>query len=108
MKKEAETKKEEGAASSGDAFGSSKVAEVKPVSSIAVKRRKPRPRRRKEPLAAEMPLVPVRLLRLSLSPVLLSKEKLKTKNLRTRKLLQIKKLLLPVNFLFSTRFLLFT
>merc|ERR1719300_724918 len=39
MKKEAETKKEEGAASSGDAFGSSKVAEVKPVSSIADKRK---------------------------------------------------------------------
>merc|ERR1711931_303151 len=39
IKKEAETKKEEGAASSGDAFGSSKVAEVKPVSNIAVKRK---------------------------------------------------------------------
>merc|ERR1711972_132842 len=39
MKKEAETKKEEGATSSGDAFCSSKVAEVKPVSSIAVKRK---------------------------------------------------------------------
>merc|ERR1712112_599220 len=39
MKKGSETKKEEGAASSGDAFGSSKVAEVKPVSNIAVKRK---------------------------------------------------------------------
>jgi len=38
MKKEAEAKKE-GATSSGDAFGSSKVAEVKPVSNIAVKRK---------------------------------------------------------------------
>merc|ERR1712048_1202597 len=38
MKKEAENKKEEISAS-GDAFGSSKVAEVKPVSSIAVKRK---------------------------------------------------------------------
>jgi len=38
MKKEAENKKEETSAS-GDAFGSSKVAEVKPVSSIAVKRK---------------------------------------------------------------------
>merc|ERR1712121_376596 len=36
MKKEAEAKKE-GATSSGDAFGSSKAAEVKPVSNIAVK-----------------------------------------------------------------------
>merc|ERR1711915_1168966 len=38
MKKEAEAKKE-GAASSGDTFGSSKAAEVKPVSNIAVKRK---------------------------------------------------------------------
>jgi len=38
MKKEAEAKKE-GATSSGDAFGSSKAAEVKPVSNIAVKRK---------------------------------------------------------------------
>jgi len=38
MKKEAEAKKE-GAASSGDAFGSSKAADVKPVSNIAVKRK---------------------------------------------------------------------
>jgi len=38
MKREAENKKEETSAS-GDAFGSSKVAEVKPVSSIAVKRK---------------------------------------------------------------------
>merc|ERR1712029_1027703 len=38
MKKEAENKKEETSAS-GDAFGSSKVAEVKSVSSIAVKRK---------------------------------------------------------------------
>jgi len=38
MKKEAEAKKE-GAASSGDSFGSSKAAEVKPVSNIAVKRK---------------------------------------------------------------------
>jgi len=38
MKKEAEAKKE-GAASSGDAFESSKAAEVKPVSNIAVKRK---------------------------------------------------------------------
>jgi hypothetical protein len=41
MKKEAENKKtaEGSASSSGDAFGSEKVAEVKPVSSIAVKRK---------------------------------------------------------------------
>merc|ERR1712025_960704 len=38
MKKEAEAKKE-GATSSGDAFGSSKATEVKPVSNIAVKRK---------------------------------------------------------------------
>merc|ERR1712121_280648 len=38
MKKEVENKKEE-TSGSGDAFGSSKVAEVKPVSSIAVKRK---------------------------------------------------------------------
>jgi len=41
MKKEAENKKSEGVTSGGDAFksGSEKVAEVKPVSSIAVKRK---------------------------------------------------------------------
>eukprot|EP00088_Acartia_fossae_P027972 TRINITY_DN2873_c0_g1_i1.p1 TRINITY_DN2873_c0_g1~~TRINITY_DN2873_c0_g1_i1.p1 ORF type:complete len:491 (-),score=242.71 TRINITY_DN2873_c0_g1_i1:105-1529(-) len=40
MKKEAESKKDEvTTTSSGDAFGSSKTAEVKPVSSIAVKRK---------------------------------------------------------------------
>ncbi len=41
MKKEAENKKTSEAAtsSSGDAFGSEKAAEVKPVSSIAVKRK---------------------------------------------------------------------
>jgi len=39
MKKEAEAKKEGAATSSGDAFGSSKAAEVKPVSNIAVKRK---------------------------------------------------------------------
>jgi len=40
MKKEAEAKKEGAAtSSSGDAFGSSKAAEVKPVSNIAVKRK---------------------------------------------------------------------
>ena len=41
MKKEAENKKSEGVSSGGDAFksGSEKVAEVKPVSSIAVKRK---------------------------------------------------------------------
>lgn len=41
MKKEAENKKtaEGSASSSGDAFGSEKAAEVKPVSSIAVKRK---------------------------------------------------------------------
>merc|ERR1712113_1107764 len=38
IKKKAEAKKE-GAATSGDTFGSSKVAEVKPVSNIAVKRK---------------------------------------------------------------------
>jgi len=40
MKKEAEAKKEEGVTTGGDAFtGASKTAEVKPVSSIAVKRK---------------------------------------------------------------------
>ena len=40
MKKEAENKTSEAAtSSSGDAFGSEKAAEVKPVSSIAVKRK---------------------------------------------------------------------
>ena len=41
MKKEAENKKSEGDTSGRDAFksGSEKVAEVKPVSSIAVKRK---------------------------------------------------------------------
>ena len=55
MKKEAETKKEEGAASSsGDnAFGSSKVAEVKPVSSIAVKRKAEEEDSSNKKLAAE-------------------------------------------------------
>merc|ERR1712025_252844 len=52
MKKEAENKKEETSAS-GDAFGSSKVAEVKPVSSIAVKRKAEEEDTSSKKLAAE-------------------------------------------------------
>ena len=54
MKKEAEAKKEEGTSASGDAFtGSSKVAEVKPVSSIAVKRKAEEEDTSNKKLAAE-------------------------------------------------------
>jgi len=52
MKKEAENKKEE-TSGSGDAFGSSKVAEVKPVSSIAVKRKAEEEDSSSKKLAAE-------------------------------------------------------
>merc|ERR1712019_251343 len=52
MKKEAENKKEETSAS-GDAFGSSKVAEVKPVSNIAVKRKAEEEDTSSKKLAAE-------------------------------------------------------
>ena len=54
MKKEAEAKKDEGTSASGDAFtGSSKVAEVKPVSSIAVKRKAEEEDTSNKKLAAE-------------------------------------------------------
>merc|ERR1712227_917355 len=53
MKKEVENKKEEVSAAAGDAFGSSKVAEVKPVSSIAVKRKAEEEDSSSKKLAAE-------------------------------------------------------
>ena len=54
MKKEAENKKTtEGASSSGDSLGSEKAAEVKPVSSIAVKRKAEEEDSSSKKLAAE-------------------------------------------------------